>query len=300
MKFNKYSKPAIIILLISLISTLIVACGYDETTLPEYHSEGTNKSTNAGENTLPNDDLSSTMIEEDEDIEVVEETTNNLFSTEIPNDELFIMFFFTENHHIPSYFIPNEEFITEFLSYINEDLPTEEYQLDGSLSTEAYPLGYYIVHNDVEWEAWSSGNIVTLNPNEFIFVSIDMPDVVNHLRNIMNDIGIAAFNPSIFRNGIVSVKTEPLSAGIHDFSEYTLADETKLTELATILLVAENTFPTACPFNKVFLTITLINGEHIKLAMASDDCNVFFINGQMFTFKINENEYWYEYFFSEE
>jgi hypothetical protein len=274
--------------------------------MPEHQLAGSDNPHVIEESTFPNDEISNATVNEieeaeeteyEEEIEGNETFTAGIISNEVPNTALYIMCFFTEDHWNPYYYIPDDEFIIEFLSYINEDLPSDEFRLDGSIHAEAYPLGYHIIYDDIQWEVWSSGNIVTHNRDESMFVFIDMPEVVNHLRNLMYDIGIYEFNPSIIRQ-ILSAKTEPLSEGFHDFKEYTLTDETKLNELADMLSAANNSLPMACPIDEVFLIITLLSGEHIKLAMSSDSCNYFFINGQMFTFKIKENAYWYEYFFT--
>ena len=214
--------------------------------------------------------------------------------TEQPTDDFYIMFFITLNGQQPLYIVFEEDFSIEFTSLFDEELSTDVISLDKSLNVEGIPLGFIMVYNNIQWEVWNNGKLVTYDPNQALYVSHDAPELVALLQELMDYIGNKRFDSGMIRN-IVSAEIKKLNPEIDGFYGVIITDTNKLADIEAVFknIIYE---ASGCPFNDVLLLLTTSTGDGIPLAMASDSCNVFFFNGQYFKFKVPGNVFWYEYF----
>jgi hypothetical protein len=245
-----------------------------------------------------NEDINSTSINVNDNLDIVEpepiEPIRYRIITEQPVDDFYVIWFSTVNSTLPVYIVFEEEMKIELTLLLNFELNTAIFSRD-SINEIGIPLGYLVVIDNMQCEVWSNGKLVSLDPNKFEYISWDVPEFVELLHEIMIEIGISQFNPDIIQN-IVSIEIKN-NTGIDGFYDVIITDASKIAEIETILSSAVAMYGTACPFNDVFLTLTPATGyDVIFLAMAGDDCNTFFFNGQYFTFKVPRNGFWYEYF----
>jgi len=223
------------------------------------------------------------------------ETANNAITYELPSNTIFFIGLFTEDWQRPFYYVPDDDVIDLLASYILEAMTGRvergSYEIIGS----GIPMGYHIMHNAILWEVISSGQLVTWDPLSAEYVIIHSAEAVELSVELMRYIGIPPFSPDMIRD-IISLEIEKRNTGIDGFYDETITDRAKLAEIEAILTSAEY-YASGCPFNDVFVTLTLASGDEILLGMSSDSCSSFFINGQAFSFKVPGNDgYWYSFF----
>jgi hypothetical protein len=214
--------------------------------------------------------------------------------TEQPVDDFYVIWFSTVNSTLPVYIVFEDWFKSEFTSLLNFELTPDIFSRD-SINVDGIPLGYLVEIDNIQWEVWSNGILVSLDPNQLEYISWDVPEFAKLLHEFMIEIGISQFEPDKIQN-IVSVEIVN-NTGVDGFYDVIITDASKLADIETILSSAVAMYGTACSFNDIFLTLTPATGyDVIFFAMAGDSCNAFFFNGQYFTFKVPGNGFWYEFF----
>lgn len=218
----------------------------------------------------------------------VENTPIPGLSSEIPSDRLYLFGYFTEDSLNPFYYVPEEEIKNELAALI-DGLKMTSIDSVGQLAGKR--MGYSLMCDGVWWEIWSNGVLtsnVKFENGEQIrsdkFTYADAPKIFEGIQTLMrNKLGIVPFEPRLI-NGIVSAKLD--AQFMRTDKKYTqmITDAKALSDIEEMLSNAVNT-DAGCPFNEAYLTLTLANGNEILLAIASDSCPTFFVNGQGFDYK---------------
>ena len=152
------------------------------------------------------------------------------------------------------------------------------------------------------WEAWSNGIVVSRIAGG---VYAEAPELNERILVLMRDmLDITPFEPNTIQ-GVVAARLDVQF--IHSSRKYTqtVTDTTSLASIEALLSDAGRSDMSACPFYEAFMTLSLANGEEIFLALASDSCCEYMVNGQGFNFKPSElrfledsggNEILFQYF----
>jgi len=112
----------------------------------------------------------------------------------------------------------------------------------------------------------------------------EAPELTEKILALVRDkLGITPFNPSAIQD-IVSARLELQFLGDDKKYTQTITDAEVLTDIESMLSGAEN-YDSGCPFYEAYMTLTLANGEEVLLAVASDSCCTYFVNGQGFDYK---------------
>ena len=199
---------------------------------------------------------------------------------EQPSGGLYILGYFTEDSRHPFYYVPEDEVINDFTSLIS-DLNIQE--LTPGWREGLQPLlGCYLVYEDTWWEIWNSGIVVSRVSGDGGYA--EAPELTEKIVALVRDmLGITPFNPSAIRD-IVSARLEFQFLGDDKKYTQTIMDAEALTDIESMLSGAESC-DSGCPFYEAYMTLTLANGEEVLLAVASDSCCAYFVNGQGFDYK---------------
>jgi len=221
-----------------------------------------------------------------------------------PLNGICIRGYFTQDMENPFYYVPDEQTVSELISMVSNLKPVELTPMWWKDMKCEPMMGYDLVCGDVWWVIWSNGIVVEYGSEKPGCVVA--PELTEKVQALARDkLGTTPFDPHIIKN---------VASARMDFQYYnddvkhtqTITDTAILADMESIMSNAGNVNGlTACPFNEAFLTLTLANGEEILLAIASDSCPVYVVNGQEFdyrtaTYRGKEDSGWnnilYEYF----
>jgi hypothetical protein len=200
---------------------------------------------------------------------------------EEPDSGLYILGYMTQDILHPFYYVPDDDVFREIDTLMSA---IEIQELSPFWWEGTQPLrGCYLVHDGTLWEIWSDGYIVSRMTQNGGYAKA--PELNEKLLTLTRDVlGITQFKPDTIR-GIVSAKLDVKFSG--DDREYTqtLTDSSALADIEEILSGAVQKDVGACPFHEAFLTLKLASGEDVLLAMASDSCRQYMVNGLGFDYK---------------
>jgi len=215
--------------------------------------------------------------------------------SEEPSGGLYILVYFTQCDSSsaccpqPFYYVPEKDVQMELASLMG-GLPKKKLDLPLRFNENWARLGYSVVSDGVHWDVWSNGVLVSSMENDGDTwavsdeVYVDAPELVGRIQALVRErLGIVPFEPKTVR-GIVSARLDVQFAGAKEKYTQTVTDTAALADIEAMLsgAVPEDT---GCPFAEAYMTLTLESGEEVLLAMASDSCCAFFVNGQIFNYK---------------
>ena len=275
----KLTKTRIFALLLTLMMVFaLVACS---DSINNNSGDGNSippaSNTPSSENT---ETLASGTPSDGEDTLPSEEPTIPGLLYEQPSGGLYILGNFTEDSLHPFYYVPEDEVISDLTSLIT-DLNIQE--LAPGWGEGLQPLlGCYLVCEDTWWEIWNNGIVVSRMSADGGYA--EAPELTEKILALVCDkLGITPFNPSAIQD-IVSARLELQFLGDDKKYTQTITDVKVLTDIESMLSGAEN-YDSGCPFYEAYMTLTLANGEEVLLAVASDSCCTYFVNGQGFNYK---------------
>ena len=203
---------------------------------------------------------------------------------EQPTDGVYIRGYFTKDIIHPYYYVPDEKTVNEILNIIN-NLETTELTPKWWEGKQTEPmLGYDLVYGDMWYVIWSNGIVVAYgNENPGYSVA---PELTEKLQSIVREnLGIAPFDPGSIKNVAAARLDFQVLNGDLKYTQ-TVTEPAALAHIESAFSKAGNVNGlTACSFNEAYLTLTLAGGEEILLAIASDSCPMYVVNGQEFDYR---------------
>ena len=177
--------------------------------------------------------------------------------------------------------MPDDDVVTELTVLLNE--------MDVMELTRFWWQGYqpllggYLVYDGIWWEIWSEGLIVSRLATDGGYAVT--PELNETIQTVMRDaLGITLFEPVTIKD-IVSAKLDVQFQGsVQNYSQ-TVTGVNALSNIEILLSDATRTEMGGCPFYEAYMTLKLASGEEIQLAMASDSCCQFMVDGQGFDYK---------------
>lgn len=145
------------------------------------------------------------------------------------------------------------------------------------------------MYQGLEWQILSDGSLYHYSADENGYTEIyavnnDLCEKI--LQIVARDLGIVPFNPKSVKN----IKSAELTVafGNNKEKEYkqTVTDSSALSTIEKLFSEAEVVHGgSGCPFTEGLMTLILEDGQQIKIAMATDSCCVYFVNGIYFDYK---------------
>ena len=271
-----YRKPSLWVVAVSIAATIIV---------------GIALITNSSDNNLDmpsgqhDRDPSYKNVQEQE--RITDEEENNLLLLNKPvEDKVCLGLFTTEQADPESYYMPDGETQKKLIPLMANLDKTEK--PEGIFKGRHY-LGINIVFQGLEWQVLSDGSLYHFSPDEsgykeYFAVNKELSERV--LQIAEQDLGIAPFNPKIIKN----IKSAELTVAFYNNKEKVykqiITDNSALSTIEKLFSEAEIiNGGTGCPFTEGIMTLMLEDGQQIKIAMATDSCCVYFVNGMYFDYK---------------
>lgn len=237
---------------------------------------------------LPNNDSNYENLQEQERIVDEGENTPLLLNKPV-EDKVCLGIFTTEQVYPESYYMLEEEAQKQFIPLIDNLDKTEK--PDGLFKSRYY-LGINIVYKGLEWQVLSDGSLYHFSSDEngykeYYAVCKELCEKA--LQIAERDLGIVPFNPKMIKN----IKSAELSVAFSNNKEKVykqiITDNLALSTIEKLFSEAEVIHGGAgCPFTEGIMTLTLEDGQQIKIAMATDSCCVYFVNGMYFDYKPSE------------
>ena len=201
-----------------------------------------------------------------------------LLLSEPAESQVSIAVAFTENAHGEWYYVPDDTGVqTALISRLQgiETQPLTPMWWEG-----AQPLGYGIVYDGKRWELWTGNTLVS----HMDYVRATAPEICGAVEQIVKDkLGITPFDPGGIK-GIVSARLDVQFYGTEKQYTQTVTDPQALAEMEALLSDAVHS-DAGCPFREGYLTMTLESGETVLLAMGTDSCTTYYVNGMMFDYR---------------
>ena len=225
------------------------------------------------------------------------------YGNNVPDSDFFISGTFTEDSLKPFHYVPDENTKDKFINQFRK----LNAQIDESkefFGFTVFPMWYSIVCDGVLWELWSDGILIRNEESESgtVRMRADAPELTDSIQSLLSEkLGIVPFEPHMIKN-IVSAKLELIMDDQH--YEQTVVDLEVLAAIEDLLSSASQA-DTGCPFNEAYLTLKLAGGNELFLAMSTDDCTTYYVNGRSFYYtpkNIHDAEDWnnnqllYKYF----
>ena len=250
--------------------------------------------TNPSDNNL---DMSSGQHDSDpfyknaqEQEKITNEEKNNLLLLNKPvEDKVCLGLFTTEQAYSESYYMPDEETQKKLIPLMENLDKTEKPE---GIFKGRYYLGINIVFQGLEWQVLSDGSLYHFlsdenGYNEYFSVNKELCEMA--LQIAERDLGIVPFNPKIIKN----IKSAELTVAFYNNKEKVyrqiITDNSALSTIEKLFSEAEIIHGgTGCPFTEGIMTLMLEDGQQIKIAMATDSCCVYFVNGMYFDYKPTE------------
>ncbi len=111
-------------------------------------------------------------------------------------------------------------------------------------------------------------------------------DLQNQDQIAEKELGIEPFNPKSIKNIKSAEFTVSFSNNREKIYKQTITDSLVLSEIEKLLSEAVIiNGGSGCPFREGIMTLMLEDGQQIKIAMATDSCCVYFVNGMYFDYR---------------
>jgi len=197
-------------------------------------------------------------------------------------DKVCVMLRLTDGRGLAGYLAPDEQ--EKWLSALERAAQSAvegKSWLDSELS-----LGVYIVWQDEYWQFTESGAL--LHHSRGRVEPEDAAALYSLLQPITEKYGIGAFRPEMVRNLV--------SATLEYREKRTVTDADMLSRLQDMLSGAtEIRGGTACPFDAI-LSLELADGKTLHLAMSTDSCAAYMVNGVYFDYGGGDNRAFFSLF----
>ena len=200
-----------------------------------------------------------------------------------PTKNTYFLGFFTHDVRRPFYYMPDDEVINDLISLINEI----NFQDETPMWWQGHDrlLGCYLVHENVYYETWSNGIVVALSTIAPYSSYAVAPELNGKIQFVLqNALNITPFEPESIKD-IISARLDLKFIRSPRRYTQTITDITALSDIESMLSGAGRDGMSSCPFYEAFLTLTLADGENIFLALASDSCCQYMVNGMCFNYK---------------
>ena len=187
---------------------------------------------------------------------------------------------FTEDANYPKYYVPDEDVQMECMPLL---MNMKTQKLTPGWRKNQKWLGYSVVYNGKEWDVWSEGLLVSYDDGEF--VGATAPEITQMIQKLVQEkLGITPFEPGDI-NGIISAKLDVQFYGKEKQYTQTVTDPQDLAAIEAMLSDVTSIDRSGCPFTEGYLTLTLKSGKTILLAMGTDSCTTYFVNGLTFDYR---------------
>ena len=221
---------------------------------------------------------------------ITDEEKNNLLLLNKPvEDKVCLGLFTTEQAYPKSYYMLDEETQKKLIPLMENLDKTEKPE---GIFKGRYYLGINIVFQGLEWQVLSDGSLYHFlsdenGYNEYFSVNKELCEMA--LQIAERDLGIVPFNPKIIKN----IKSAELTVAFYNNKEKVyrqiITDNSALSTIEKLFSEAEIIHGgTGCHFTEGIMTLMLEDGQQIKIAMATDSCCVYFVNGMYFDYKPTE------------
>lgn len=219
---------------------------------------------------------------------VDEHSYDNMLRSRQAGDGVSVMLRPTESRGISGYHVPKDQD-----AWLEALRLAEESAADGAYLDEEVSLGIWIMFDDGYWQVMDSGSLVGYSMDVGGSRRIEKEQASN-LCALVSPIAEKYYGSGIFRpdmiEGIVSATLTVLD------QTYTITDEAVLAQLETLLAgVTEHRGGTKCPFGAI-LNLEMQAGSRVTLAVASDSCRVYMVNGAYFEYGDRDNGEFYGLF----
>ena len=219
----------------------------------------------------------------------VEEPKNKKILLNKPVEDKVCLGIYTTERVNSAYYLIDEESQKKLIPMLNnlEKKPRTE-----SIFKDRYFMGINIVYQGIEWQILSDGSLYHFSSSEkyteFLTVSSELCDAA--LQIAERDLGIVPFNPKIIKNIKSAELTVDFTKDKSKIFKQTIKDSSALSAIEKLFSEAEViNGGTQCPFTEGIMTLELEGGQRIKIAMATDSCCVYFVNGIYFDYKPAES-----------
>lgn len=283
MKLLKLLKPALMIMLVLTIS-IILTKSINNT--PETEQESIN---NQNQYKSTNDAYALEIQEETKDKpennEIIAVDNAAGFLAEPIKDKVCLGVFLTEQVFPEVYYIIEDEKQEKLISMINS---LEMLNKPDGIYKGRHYLGISLVYQGLEWQILSDGSFYHCSYDdeevEYYAINSELSDML--LQIAEQDLGIVPFDPTVIK-GVKSVEFKVAFSNNKDkLYEQTITDSSALSIIEKLLSEAEIMHGgSGCPFSEGIMTLVLEDGRKIELAMATDSCCAYFVNGLYFDYK---------------
>ncbi len=156
----------------------------------------------------------------------------------------------------------------------------------GSWRDDETSYGIWLSYMGETWQFTEDGSLVSFNLGRID--GADTPEIQALVTPIAQKYGVTMFKPS-------DISDLTSATMMFNGKNQTITDSTALSALEKLLTdVTEYRGGTACPFG-AFLTLTMQN-DAITLAVATDSCCVYMVNGVCFSYVGNDNSELFQLF----
>jgi hypothetical protein len=156
---------------------------------------------------------------------------------------------------------------------------------EGWLESET-SLGLYVIWQEAYWQVADSGALIDAKSGRV--EPEDAAELYALMKPIAEKYEIGGFNPDL----VTFLRAATLDYG----DTYTVTDPETLSKLRVMLSgAAEIRGGTGCPFDAL-LELELEDGTVLKLAMATDSCAVYMVNGVYFDYGDGDNTEFFSLF----
>lgn len=141
------------------------------------------------------------------------------------------------------------------------------------------------MYQGLEWRILNDGSLHHYSwseergTTEYFAVNKELCEIALEIAE--RELGIVPFDPMTIKN--VTSAEFTLYTGGRVYKQ-TVTDREALSMMEKLFSEAEIFIGTKCPYDGI-MTLTLADGQQIKLLMATDDCCMYFVNGMYFNYE---------------
>lgn len=251
-----------------------------------------------GDSDLPSEQLDNenalNIQQDQEEISAVKNSVKDITAEDVntqillnkPVEDKVCLGLFTTEQVTETYYVLDDEAQKQLIPIINN---LESVAKPDAIFKGRFNLGVNLVYQGLEWQILSDGSLYHYSADENGYTEIyavnnDLCEKI--LQIVARDLGIVPFNPKSVKN----IKSAELTVafGNNKEKEYkqTVTDSSALSTIEKLFSEAEVVHGgSGCPFTEGLMTLILEDGQQIKIAMATDSCCVYFVNGIYFDYK---------------
>ncbi len=213
---------------------------------------------------------------------------NTAILLKTPVNEKVCLGIFPTQQIAEAYYIPKEEAQRELIRRIEV---LDKVAIPEGIYKERYSLGIHLAYQGLEWQILNDGSLYHYGFNEQSQEYTEYFAEDNVLCEMVleiaeRELAIVPFDQSMIKDVVKAELTVAFSNKKEKVYNQVITEEAALDTMEKLFSEAEVIRGgSGCPFTEGIMTLTLADGSRIKLAMATDSCCVYFVNGIYFTYK---------------